>query len=427
MPGPLHGIRVLEFGQIIAGPVAGLYLSDLGAEVVKVEPLRGEEWRRRGAVAPNSGKWFQALNRGKRSITVDLATAEGRDVIYRLVPEFDVVLINYRYGVANRLGIDYESLKALRPDLIYASITGFGDQGPAAAHGGSDVVLQAYSGFIATEGKVDEMGTPVLVQVTPMIDRTSGMAATMGILGALYHRALTGDGQLVQSSMLHSALELLSQHVMREPVHDVTLRDPMMAQIAERRAQGASYEELLGIRRSSVRRFAAHNLYFRGYQTKRGALVLGALTNLNRDAIRRVTGIWDDTDSPDFDANDPENERRIEQWREQIQAKLMERTAEEWVAIFTADGVPASEVHFPEEMADDPQVGANEIMVDLVHDLTGPQRVVGPMMRLSKTPTEAQRAAPLLGTDTSDVLREAGFSEEEIARLTEAGVIGGAE
>lgn len=421
--GPLAGIRVLEFSQIVAGPLAGIQLSDLGADVVKVEPLTGEARRNSGAVVPNEGKYFQSLNRGKRSLTVDLATPEGQRLIHRLLPSFDVVLINYREGVAKRLRIDYESLARLRPDLIHASITGFGDGGPHATRAGSDVVAQAYTGLMAAEAKIDEFGAPVPIATTPIIDRASGFATAMGICAALYHRARTGEGQALQVSLLHTGLELLSHQVMREPVHDSILRDPLLAELREKRSSGSRYDEIAAIRKAQAPRFASHRLYYGGYHTAEGALVLGAVTQQNRDAARAILAIRDETDSPAFDAADPVNRARIERWREQIQETLLQRSAAEWVAIFLKAGVPVSVVNFAEEMADDPQVEAMGMMVELEHTVTGPQRVVGPVVRMSASPTAASGPAPALGGDTRAILTEAGFSDEEIASLVEARIV----
>jgi formyl-CoA transferase len=245
----------------------------------------------------------------------------------------------------------------------------------------------------------------------------------MGICAALFHRAQTGQGQEIRVSLLQTALELLSHQVMREPVHDVTIRDPLVALLQEKRNAGSRYDELVAIRKSRGPRFASHRLYYGGYHTGEGAIVLGALTQPNRDAIRSILGMQDDTDSPEFDAADPANRARMVAWRQAIQGRLLERTAREWVATFLEAGVPASVVNFAEEMADDPQVGAMGMMTELVHPVTGPQRVVGPIVRMSLTPTAAIRPAPPLGGHSREILAESGLSEVEIENLLLAGVV----
>ncbi len=420
--GPLRGIRVLEFSQIIAGPVAGIHLSDLGADVVKVEPPGGEDRRNSGAVVPNEGKYFQSLNRGKRSLTVDLARPEGRDLVRRLAPHFDVVLSNYRAGVPERLGIDYASLRAVRPDVIVASITGFGDAGPYATRAGSDIATQAYSGMIAAEGKIDDDGAPLWLQATPFIDRGTAFAAAMAICAALFERARTGRGQEIRLSLLQTALELMSNKVMREPVHDATQRDPLLARMRAARAEGKSYREMLALRDGTTR-LTSHRLYYRGYDTQQGALILGAITQQNRDTIRRILDMHDDTDSPDFDAAAPGADDLVEGWRAEIQGKLMARPAEEWESTFVEAGVPASTVHLAEEMSDDEQVRAMGMMTPLEHPVTGPQRVVSPLARMSVTPVVATRPAPALGQHSAEVLRECGLADAEVAALVAAGVV----
>lgn len=421
--GPLAGVRMLEFSQIIAGPVAGVYLSDLGVDVVKVEPPRGDDRRNTMAVVPNEGKYFQSLNRGKRGLVVDLQRPEGRALIHRIIPTFDVVTINYRPGVAERLEIDYETLSAIRPDLIYVNITGFGRGGPESSRAGSDIVAQAYSGLMATEGKTEENGAPKFIQSAPYADRASAIVVAMGVSSALYHRAQTGEGQELEVSLLQTALDLLSRHVMQEPVHDATLRDPMVDQIHALQHEGRPYSEALAVRTDHFTRYATQRLYYRGYHTKEGAVVLGSLTRANRAAVRQVLGIDDPTDDPDFDAADPGWPDEFAAWQQQVQARMYEETADEWVRRFDEVGVPASVVHFAEEMGDDPQVQAMGMMSDLVHPVTGPQRVVGPVVRMSKSPPAAQRHAPVFGADTAEVLREAGIGDEEIAALMADGTI----
>ena len=421
--GVLSGIRVLEFSQIVAAPVAGVNLADFGADVVKVEPPGGEQTRRMGSVVPTESKGFQALNRGKRSLVIDLHDERGQAVLRRLIPQIDVVLINYRYGVAERMGIDYDSLKKLRPDLIYWQNTGFGEQGPEVFRAGSDVVAQAYSGLMVTDAKVDDDGAPDLISV-PIADIVSGFAAAMGVAMALYHRALTGKGQYLSTSLLRTALFLQAAAVMREPVSDAVLRDPMLERAQAAIEGGRSYPEILEVRQSGQNARLAFRLYYGGYRARGGAVVLGALTKTNRDRMREVLGFPDeDSDEPGYDALDPENQRRALEWKQRFRDRFMERSVEEWVHDFDAAGVPVSAVRQPEELADDPQVQADGMMWDVEHSVTGPQKVVGPAVVMSRTPTAVQRAAPALGEHSAQILIEAGCPPDEVARLCTEGVL----
>ena len=423
-PGALDGIRVLEFSVVVAGPVCGLILADLGADVVKVEPPGGEPHRRNRAVVPNEGKLFQNFNRGKRSLVVDLRRAGGRELVHRLVPQADVAVVNYRPGVAERLGIDYGTLRALHPGLVYVESTGFGTRGPMAAKPASDIVAQGYSGLMAGEGKVAEGGEPAPLKAGAWADYLTGVATAMGVTAALYHRERTGEGQKVSGSLLRSALFGQSHVVMREPVSDSVLRDVTMAKVAAARARGADYREVIGIRMAGRELGTQFALYYHGYQAKDGGLILGALTKANRDAMRRVLGLEGERcDEPDYDALDPANLAAAERWKQVIRDRLAERTVAEWVSAFEAAGAPVSPVHLPEEMSDDPQVEAEGIMVGLEHEVTGPQRVVGPIVQLSATPAAARRAAPPAGRHTRELLREFGLPDAEIDALAAAAVV----
>ena len=421
--GALSGVRVLEFSQIVAAPVCGVNLSDFGADVVKVEPLGGEQTRRTAAVVPNEGKGFQALNRGKRSLVVDLQDPRGQDLIRRLIPQTDVVLVNYRFGVAERLGLGYEALRAIRPDLIFWQNTGFGENGVEARRAGSDIVAQAYSGLMVTDAKVDDDGAPDLISI-PIADIVSGFAAAMGIGMALFHRQRTGEGQYLSTSLLRTALFIQAGAVMREPVSDAILRNPLLEAAEAALAAGEPYDAMLDVRKSRQTSRAAFRLYYGGYRARDGAVVLGALTKPNRDGMRRVLGFpEEDSDGPEYDAMLPESVERAHEWKRRFRARFLERSADEWVRDFDAAGVPVSAVRMPEVMADDVQVVAEQIMWDMEHSITGAQRVVGPAVLMSKTPTGVQRAAPALGEHSAEVLVEAGFSAPEIAALCEAGVV----
>ena len=438
MPGPLDGIRVLELAQIIAGPYCGVALADLGADVVKLEPPEGEGARRIAQFAPGESKPFHALSRGKRGIVVDLQTERGREVVHRLISNFDVFLTNVRPGVPERIGVDYETLRRFRPDLIYLHNTAFGKPeevvpgalDPAAAEritrrAGSDIIVQAYSGLMAGDEKVDERGAPQHITATAPADYVAAVAGAMGVCAALYHRQRTGEGQYLSTSLLAAAFTLQATWISDMPVSDAILLQPLLDRIAELRAQGASYAEIIQARRDQPRQTKAFRLYYGGYPVQDGAIILGALTPANRGQIRRALGITDDpTDGDDFNALAPESEAVVGRLREQISATLMTGTMEEWMERLDAEGAPASRVSLPEEINRDPEIEALGLLQAIEHPLTGPERHVGPLVRMSATPTGSERSAPPLDADTDAVLREHGFSEQEIASLRAVGAIG---
>ena len=424
--GPLSDVRVLEFSLIVAMPFNGILMSDFGADVVKVEPLTGDPYRSSGALIPGEGKRFQSLNRGKRSLAIDLSTERGRELLYRILPDFDVVTMNYRPGVAKRLGIDYDTLSQIHPPLVYGDLTGFGPRGPMAGAGATDLAATAYAGLVVGDNKVGPGGEPQ--GLTPAIaDYVTGLAIGMGVVSALRHRDRTGEGQLIEGSLLRSALAIQDVWVMRHPFQDATMRDPMMEDVRAMRERGAPYAEQLA-RRQEFRNSGAGppRLYYRSYVAKDGAIVLGCLTKATRDGARGVLGMQHDrSDAPDFDARDPASRAETDRWAAEVEAKVREQTVAHWLEVFRAAGVPCAPVQFPEELADDPQVEAMGLMADLEHEITGPQRVVGPIVDMSKTPTRARSASPVLGRHTSEVLAESGLTPEEIAAYREAGIIGG--
>ena len=421
MPGPLDGIRVLEFSLVVAGPMSGVLLSDLGADVIKVEPPGGESLRQARAIVPDESKAFQTFNRGKRGIVVDLQQPEGRAVIHRLVPTVDVVVVNYRYGVAERVGIDYETLRQLREDLIYVESTGFGTRGELASQGCSDVVAQAYSGIMAGDGKIAEDGAPVAATFGAPADYGTAMATAMGVSSALFHRERTGEGQKVNTSLLRTGVWLQSHNVNYDPITDVHFDDVTRAEMQATREAGGSYPELIRVRQE---RILTGGLFYGGYAAKDGGVVLGALTRINRDGFREVLGLQEeDSDDPDYDVLDPENQRKMEYWAGVMREKMREHTVAEWIEIFDEAGLPASPVNFPEEIRMDPQVRAEGIFADLEHDKTGPQSFVGPVLEMSKTPTAARMAAPPLARDTRAVLGEGGYSAAEIEDLVARSVV----
>ena len=425
MPGPLDGIKVLELTQIIAGPYCGVALADLGAEVVKLESPDGDASRKIGQFAPGESKAFHGLNRGKRGLVIDLARAEGRAVAHRLIRWFDVFVTNVRPGVAERIGVDYETLRQFRADLIYFDVTGFGDRGPGAHRAGSDAMVQAYSGLVAGDLKIGPSGAPEQITATAPSDYIAALGGAMGVCAALYHRERTGEGQRISTTLLGAGLALQTPWAADVPVSDSILIDPLRRMMSEMQHAGASYAEMIEARRSRPNQGKAFRIYYSGYPVKDGAIILGALTPQNRDQIRAALGITDDPiDNEDFNAVGPEADAIATRVEEQIRSKLAGATVAEWMERLDAAGAPASPVNWLENMADDPQVVAMNLMPSIEHPLTGPERHVGPLIAMSTTETGADRSAPPLDAETDDILREHGFTQEQIAGLRQSGAIG---
>ena len=396
MPGPLDGIRVLEFSLVVAGPMSGVLLSDLGADVIKVEPPGGESLRQARAIVPDEGKAFQTFNRGKRGIVVDLQQAEGRAIIHRLVPTVDVVVVNYRYGVAARVGIDYETLRELRPDLIYVESTGFGTRGELAEQGCSDVVAQAYSGIMAGDGKIAEDGAPVAATFGAPADYGTAMATAMGVSSALFHRERTGEGQAIDIALLDGAVASLANQAQ---VTLITGRD------TGRYGNDHPFLEPFGVVDT-----ADGPLY----------LVIGNDRQWER-FCRDVIGRPELLDHPHF----RDNAARLSN-REANRALLAEIFASDtragWIAKFRASGVPAGAVRSIAEALAAPEVRARGMVHEVDHPKAGRFEALASPVRLSATPTAVPVAAPLLGQHTDAVLAAFGYATEEIARFRTDGV-----
>ena len=360
--GPLAGTRVLEFSQIIAAPLAGMLLADMGADVVKVESPNGDRTRRSGSIAPGTSKRFQWLNRGKRSLVLDLERPEARELVYeRLLPRFGIVINNFRLQVARSLGIDYETIAARRADVIYARITGFGASGPLADDPAIDLIVQAYSGMMADEGRLDAEGTPIGTQSMWVADLIAGLSTALGVTAAVHHRERTGEGQLVDASLLRGAMAAIGSSVMREPVSDAIFSQPAWERVRSLIEGGASFPEVAGAwgEGNPLRQLGAvRRLYQSVYMATDGPLVLGATSPGHREAIRGVLGTRDEGgDDPDFDPLAPGVMAEIEELRQELAAIIRARPVAEWVEAFRAAGAPVAPMHFSPQLADDPQAG----------------------------------------------------------------------
>ena len=419
MSGPLTGVRVLEFSEIIAAPFGGMLLADMGADVIKVEPPWGEPWRLNSPVVPLESKTYISINRGKKSLPLDLSKPAAREIVGRLVPQTDVVIINYRPDVPAKLGIDYEALSALNPRLIYCETTAFGRRGPESARPGYDIVIQAMSGLMAMDGHL-QGGVPQVI--TPAVaDFSTGIAIAWAVSAALYNRERTGQGQRVDTSLLGTALGLQANRFLWIEATDTETRQTLLDGLTELRSQGKSYQEMHEHHRAHT--FTPLlSIYYRTYQTRDSVIAVGCLSDPLRKKLLSVLGLHDIRFDAGYDAGSDEALAFAQALHGKAEAVFRQRSAAEWLQDLDAAGVPAGPVRFPEELVDDPQVLANGFQADLDHSLVGRMKMTGPLVQMSETPLEATASSPALGEHTDDLLRDLGYSADDVQGLRDAGV-----
>jgi formyl-CoA transferase len=420
--GPLAGVKVLEFTQIIAGPFCCMILSDMGAEVLKFEPVEGEPWRVFNELVPKESRTFASLNRGKKSVAIDMRRPEARMAIHELVKEVDVVVINYRPGVAENLGIDYETLRALNPTLIYCENTAFGRKGPLAKRGGYDIIVQALTGLMAGEAKM-EGEVPTAAYPAP-IDYATGIQMANSICAALYYREKTGHGQRIDCTLLGTSLAMQTSQFTFIDGWDADVIPAMIDDLNQARREMKSFSEQLIVRRK-YRPGASGNIYYRVYQTSDGFIAVGALSQGLFRKVLEVTGLKD----PRF-GDDGTFAYAPEGWETigpalvaEAEALYRAKSTEEWGRLFEAAGVPAGPVYFVEELFDHPQTAENGLVADLEHELLGHMRMVGPAFQMSESPLAPQGPSPVLGADNDEVLKRVGLTDEQIGALREAGAL----
>jgi crotonobetainyl-CoA:carnitine CoA-transferase CaiB-like acyl-CoA transferase len=377
--GPLSGVRVLDFTHALAGPIATMYLGDLGAEVIKVEhPTRGDGTRHMGRPMSEDGRtdYFLSLNRNKRSVGLHLKKPEDLAAVLRLVATCDVVVHNFRPGVMERHGLGYDDLVAIRPDMVYVAISGFGETGPLKDRGANDITLQAMGGLMSTTGELD--GAPLRLGVS-VVDISTGLHAVSGVLAALYHRAITGEGQRVHVSMLKSSISLLANYV------------PAVL--------GAGDEIL------TSGRGHAQLVPYQSFEASDGGFVIvGAFTQAFWQRYCAAIGRPDLAENADYATNT----RRLRHRAELVpilESVMSTRPRDEWLALLDEADVPCAPVLSVGEALRLPQTVATEGVVELVEGESSVW-MAGLPIELSRTPGDPHGFPPLLGADTEAVLGE---------------------
>jgi formyl-CoA transferase len=392
----------------------------MGADIIKVEPPWGEPWRIYQEFIPTESRTYISLNRGKRSLPLDLTRPEALEVVYRLLSQMDVVIINARPDVPYKLGIDYETLSARNPRLIYCENTAFGRKGPQSHRPGYDIIAQAMTGLMAAEGKALD-GVPQQIVSTAIADFASGIAIAWGVCAALYSRELTGRGQKIETTLLASALAVQTGRMLQVAAVDDEPRAAFLEALAELKERGAGYEEVLA-RHQELTPRPPGNIYYRTYQARDGFLAVGCLSAPLRKRLANALGLEDIRFQPGYDPRSEEAKTFGEQLVKKAEELFREKTVDEWLALLDKAGVPAGRVRFTEELIADEQVIANDLVVELEHSLAGKLKMVGPLLKMSGTPLKARSASPALGEHTDEILGALGYTAEEIQQLRDTGV-----
>ncbi len=393
-PGALAGVKVLEIAQALAVPFAGVLLSDMGADVVKVEPPLGDGIRHTmEPILPGESKGFTLVNRGKRSICLDITSAEARPVLERLVLWADVVMVSLKPADLPRYRLRYEDLKLINPRLIVLEHWPLGRNGPFGGAPGYDVIVQAMSGTSVLAAR-EQGGVPINIRPA-FNDMGTGAFSALGIVAALRHRDLTGEGQRVETSLLGTAMALGHQLLSWFGATDPPVEEAFRAELTEARANDASYADQRALWEKHYMRGGFGNIYFRNYRTKDGLVSVGCLSPQLNARFRAVTGIYDPRTEPGFQLGTPESMARLQALLAEIEGIFLTKTTEEWIATLQAGGVPCGPFNFPPDAMRDPQLLENDFVVELEHPLLGAYRTFGPALKMDGTPTRIQSSAPI--------------------------------
>lgn len=399
--GALSHIRVLDLTRVLAGPWCAQTLADFGADVIKVErPGAGDDTRHWGppylkdadGADTAEAAYYLAANRNKRSVTVDIATPEGQQIVRELAAQSDVVLENYKVGQLKKYGLDYESLRAVKPDLVYCSVTGFGQTGPYAHRAGYDFIIQGIGGFMSITGERDgEPGGGPQKAGVAIADLATGLYSTIAVLAALAHRDRTGEGQYI----------------------DMALLDVQVALLANMNTN------FLASGKPPVRWGNAHpNIVpYQTFQTRDGWIIVAVGNDGQFRKFVEAGGQPELADDERF-ATNPSRVRHRDTLVPILAEMVKARDKADWIGALEAAGVPCGPINDLDEVFDNEQVVARGMQVSLPHPCGADAKLVRNPIRMSATPPDARTAPPLLGAQTDDVLRDMlGYDDAKIARL----------
>lgn len=392
---PLNGVKILDLTQFLAGPYCTMVLSDMGAEVTKIERFPGgDDSRRLGPFVNDEGYCFAMANRNKKSLALNLKSEKGVDIFHKLAAEADIIIENFRPGVTKKLNIDYDTIEKINPGIIYCSISGFGQTGPYSQKGGFDIIAQGVTGFMAMTGEPG--GRPAKVGIA-INDIAAGASAIYGILGAYIHRQNTGEGQYLETSLVDAGLAWT---------------------IWESAAYFGNGEvpEATGTRHR-------RSTPYQAYRTKDGYVTVGSGSQRLWERFCHQVVQKPEWITLDKYVDLQKRMENIDDLERDIEEIFQQETTAYWVEKLDAAGVPAGPVYTYDQTLNDPHVLAREMVVDMEHPKLGPIKTIGVPVKYSKTPLQIQSAAPWLGQNSTEKLKEIGLTEEEIANLYDDEVV----
>ena len=389
----LEGIVVLDTTQVMAGPYCAMLLADMGARVIKVEPPAGDSTRVMAGSQGSDSAAFNAVNRGKLGMVLDLTKDKGRDVFTRLARGADILVENYRPGVMAKLGLDYAKLSVENPRLIYASISGHGQTGPWAHKGGFDLIAQGLSGIMSVTGTP---GGPPVKAGLPLTDLGAGLFASVGILGALHHRTKSGRGQHIDTSLVDAGLAMSVWEVT-----DYVTTGQVPGPIGSAHRLTAPYQ---------------------AFQCADGHITIGAANDRNFAKLTAALGHPEWATDPRFTTNTLRVRHRLE-LAALIDGITTTAPRADWLQRLDAVGIPCGPILNYEEALATPQAVAREMTTQVDHPILGRLRTMGTPIKMSETPLNPYRRAPMLGEHTDEVLAHAGYSGDEIEQLRYAGAV----
>ena len=391
---PLEGVKVLDFSKVLAGPLCTQYLGDMGAEVIKIETTGGgDDTRGWPPFEDGVGAIFLSVNRNKRSLSLDLKSTRGLEICKRLVEQADVVVESFGPGVPVRLGLDYESLKAINPRLVYCSLSGYGTQGPMKEGKGYDLILQAFCGMISITG--EEGGAPARSPFSP-VDQGTGLHAIIAIMGAIIQRGVTGEGMKLEASLFDTAVSFLSYFLQGFWQRGV---EPLRV--------GSGHESLCP---------------YQSFETKDKPLILGVANDALWRTFCGPVGEPALASDPRFASSADQVSNRPVTVAE-VQRIMVTRTRVEWTLLFEDHGIPCSPVHNLGELADHPHTEASDMILGYRNQNGRDLKGVASPIRVNGERPALRRPPPSLGQHSVAILSELGYGAEEVAALVDGAVV----